>query len=80
MKEKYCEKYFENTVKPKHLRDFEAKTPNGNIIKGYISRKPNKYLGSLIITHITEKTETVTTLNNSFRHFQKYTTGTEDTS
>lgn len=55
MKEKYCEKYFENTVKPKHLRDFEAKTPNGNIIKGYISRKPNKYLGSLIITHITEK-------------------------
>lgn len=55
MKEKFCEKYFENTVKPKHLRDFEAKTPKGNIIKGYISRKANKYLGSLVITHIIEK-------------------------
>ena len=55
MKEKFCEKYFNNTVKPKHLREFEAKTPNGNLIKGYISRKPNRYLGSMIITHITEK-------------------------
>ncbi len=55
MKEKFCEKYFENNVKPKHLRQFEAKTPNGNVIKGYISRKTNKHLGSLVITHITEK-------------------------
>ena len=55
MKEKYCRKYFENNVKPKHLRDFEAKTPKGNIITGYICRKPNKHLGSLVITHITEK-------------------------
>lgn len=55
MKEKFCEKYFNNTIKPKHLREFEAKTPNGNLIKGYISRKPNRYLGSMIITHITEK-------------------------
>ena len=55
MKEKFCEKYINNTVKPKHLREFEAKTPNGNLIKGYISRKPNRYLGSMIITHITEK-------------------------
>lgn len=55
MKEKFCEKYFENNVKPKHLREFEAKTPKGNIIKGYICRKPNRYLGSLVITHITEK-------------------------
>lgn len=55
MKEKLCEKYFENTVKPKHLREFEAKTPEGNLIKGYLSRKPNKYLGSMIVTHITQK-------------------------
>ncbi|WP_458453695.1 hypothetical protein [Methanobrevibacter sp.] len=55
LKKEFCEKYFENTVKPKHLRNFEATTPNGNVIKGYISRKPNKYLGSLIITHISEK-------------------------
>lgn len=55
MKKEFCEKYFENIVKPKHLREFEAKTPGGNIIKGYISRKANKYLGSLVITHITEK-------------------------
>jgi ribosomal protein S17E len=55
MKEKLCEKYFENKVKPKHLREFEAKTPKGNMIKGYISRKANRYLGSLVITRITEK-------------------------
>ncbi len=55
MKEKFCEKYFENNVKPKHLRQFEAKTPKGNVIKGYISRKSNKHLGSIVITHITEK-------------------------
>ena len=55
MKEKFCEKYFENNVKPKHLSRFKTKTPKGNIIEGYISRKPNKHLGSLVITHITEK-------------------------
>lgn len=55
MKEKFCEKYFENNVKPKHLKEFEAKTPQGNVIRGYICRKANKYLGSLVITHITEK-------------------------
>lgn len=55
MKERLCEKYFNNKIKPKHLREFEAKTPKGNIIKGYISRKPNQYLGSMIITHVTPK-------------------------
>lgn len=55
MKEKFCEKYFQNKVKPKHLRKFESKTPDGNLIEGYISRKPNRFLGSLVITHITEK-------------------------
>lgn len=55
MKEKFCEKYFENNVKPKHLREFCEKTPDGNVIKGYICRKANKHLGSLVITHITEK-------------------------
>ena len=55
MKEKFCEKYFENNVKPKHLRDFCEKTPAGNVIKGYICRKANKRLGSLVITHVTEK-------------------------
>lgn len=55
MKEKFCEKYFENNVNPKHLSKFKSKTPKGNIIEGYISRKPNKHLGSIIIKHITEK-------------------------
>ena len=54
MKEMLCERYFENTVKPKHLSEFKSKTPKGNIIEGYLSRKPNKFLGSLVITHITE--------------------------
>jgi hypothetical protein len=55
MKEKFCDKYFNNTVKPKHLSEFKSKTPKGNIIEGYLSRKPNRFLGSLIITHITEE-------------------------
>lgn len=55
MKEEFCEKYFENKIKPKHLREFKTKTPKGNIIEGYISRKANQYLGSIVITHITEK-------------------------
>ena len=55
MKNEFCEKYFDNKVKPKHLKDFKAKTPEGNIIEGVISRKSNEFLGSLVITHITEK-------------------------
>lgn len=55
MKQEYCEKYFGNIVKPKHLSKFNQKTPGGHEISGYICRKPNQYLGSLIITHIHEK-------------------------
>lgn len=55
MKQEYCEKYFEDIVKPKHLSKFNQKTPGGHEISGYICRKPNQYLGSLVITHIHEK-------------------------
>ncbi|MBE6499312.1 MAG: hypothetical protein E7Z80_02015 [Methanobrevibacter thaueri] len=55
MKEKLCEKYFQNKIKPKHLTKFKAKTPQENIIEGFISRKANQYLGSLVITQITMK-------------------------
>ena len=44
-----CDKYFDNRVKPKHLTFFEETTPEGNIITGYISQKPNRYLGSMVI-------------------------------
>ena len=47
-----CEEYFEGRVKPKHLRSFMETTPKGNIIQGYISVKPNKYLGSCLITTV----------------------------
>ena len=55
MKEMLCEKYFNGTVKPKHLSKFKSRTPKGNVIEGYLSRKPNRFLGSMIITHITQK-------------------------
>lgn len=45
-----CENYFEGKVKPKHLLGFNDTTPEGNSISGYISVKPNKYLGSCLIT------------------------------
>lgn len=38
--------------KPKYLKRFEEKTPSGNLIKGWISRKPNRYLGSLLIDEL----------------------------
>lgn len=47
-KEEAC-KYFDD-IKPKHLAKFDAKTPEGHNIKGYICKKPNFYLGSLLIT------------------------------
>ena len=44
-------KYF-NNCKTKYLRRFSEKTPEGNYIKGWICRKPNKYLGSLLIDEV----------------------------
>lgn len=41
-------KYFGN-CKTKHLRRFHEVTPEGNHIKGWICKKPNRYLGSLLI-------------------------------
>lgn len=48
--EKVCS-YF-GDCKPKHIRKFQEKTPKGNCIEGYICRKPNRYLGSLLITKV----------------------------
>lgn len=48
--EKIC-RYFGN-CKQKHIGKFEEKTPDGNFIEGYICRKPNRYLGSLVITKL----------------------------
>ena len=36
----------------KFLRKFSEKTPEGNFIEGYICHKPNRYLGSLLITRL----------------------------
>lgn len=44
-------KYF-NDCKPKYLRRFSEETPDGNFIKGWISHKPNRYLGSLLIDEV----------------------------
>ena len=44
-------KYF-NNCKSKYLRRFSEETPKGNLIKGWICTKPNKYLGSLLIDEL----------------------------
>lgn len=41
-------KYF-GDCKPKYLRRFHEVTPEGNHIKGWICKKSNRYLGSLLI-------------------------------
>lgn len=43
--------YFGN-CKEKHIRYFEEETPDGNFIEGYICKKPNRFLGSLVITAV----------------------------
>ena len=44
-------KYF-NNCKPKHMKRFSEKTPDGNFIKGWICKKSNRYLGSLLIDEL----------------------------
>lgn len=46
------ETYFNNKVKKKDLYQFKQKTKKGNIIEGYICRKPNEYLGSMFIEKV----------------------------
>lgn len=54
--EKACECF--GDCKEKYVRGFDEYTPQNNHIKGYICRKPNRFLGSLYITEINgEKTE-----------------------
>lgn len=46
------ETYFDNKVKKKDLYQFKQETKKGNIIEGYICRKPNEYLGSMFIEKV----------------------------
>ena len=46
------ETYFDDKVKKKDLYQFKQKTKKGNIIEGYICRKPNEYLGSMFIEKV----------------------------
>ena len=50
-KEYFSQKYF-NNIKIKNLKDFREITPNGNIIEGVICKKPNRFLGSMVIDKI----------------------------
>lgn len=51
LKEEYSKKYF-NEIKPKYLRHFKTTTPGGYIIEGMICKKPNRFLGSMVINKI----------------------------
>lgn len=58
-KDEISKKYF-NGIKPKHLRDFSVKTPKGNTIKGFICKKPNHFLGSMLIQEVTWEEKDIT--------------------
>lgn len=49
------EKYFGGMVCRSNLSRFTNTTPGGNVIEGYFSKEPNKYLGSFIITRINDE-------------------------
>lgn len=69
--EKFCSEYFDDIVKPKHLSEFSQKTPQGNVISGYLSRKPNRFLGSIIITHIVKNDGSETDVEQFVQGFPK---------
>lgn len=50
-KEKYSEKHF-NNCKPKEIKEINYETPDGHKVKALICRKPNRYLGSLLILEV----------------------------
>ena len=59
IKQEYSEKYFKE-VKAKHLKHFEkVKTPEGNFISGFICKKANHFLGSMVINEIELKDGTI---------------------
>ena len=49
------EKYFNGKVSQRNLSRFTQTTPEGNVIEGYFSKEPNKYLGSFIITRVNDE-------------------------
>ena len=64
-KEELAQKYF-NDIKPKYLKEFEEITPQGNVIKGFICKKPNRFLGSMCITEIFFKEKNISVNTEQF--------------
>jgi hypothetical protein len=52
------EKYFKGKVLERNLSEFRKTTPGGNVIEGYFSKEPNKYLGSFVITRVNDEPTT----------------------
>lgn len=50
-KEMYSERHF-GGMKSKELKEIEFPTPKGHNVKALICRKPNRYLGSLLILEV----------------------------
>lgn len=50
----YSEKHFKG-CKPKELKEITYKTPEGHNVKALICRKPNRYLGSLLILEVDDE-------------------------
>lgn len=64
-KEMIAHKYF-NDIKPKNLKEFTAETPKGNIIKGVICKKANRFLGSMLIQEVTWTEKDITFKTEQF--------------
>lgn len=58
-KEQVLEKFFNNEISPKFLHKFKQKTPNGNIVSGWISKQRGKYLSSMVLTEIQTPTDVI---------------------
>lgn len=56
-KERYAKEYF-NDIKIKYLKAFKSVTPEGFTISGVICKKPNQFLGSMVIDSISFEDKT----------------------
>lgn len=58
-KEKIIKKYFNDSIKSKDLYRFQQETPQGNIVYGWISKSPGKFLSSMVLTKIETTNKTI---------------------
>ena len=51
-KKEIIDKYFDGQIKPKDLRKFKQKTPEGNFVSGYLCTQKGPFLSSMVLLDV----------------------------